>query len=339
MNSCLDTLYGNRETKDYFSAVIEKDSLSHAYVIEGPAGSGRHTLAVGIACELSPAAARKIRDGNCPDVSLISHEENRKTIGIEAVRTLKEASALAPNELEIKYFIIEEADTMTVQAQNAFLKLLEEPPRDMYMMLLCENSSALLPTVLSRAPLIRMQIFTEDELDRYLSANDKKAAELRRKDADAYNFALRSAAGSIGAAKKKLSAHLPAGDLDLYNKTCRYITLLASSDKAEFYIFSNILAAKREELADFFGELEKALRDLIYIKSMMTEGVSDNGSLRFMFYPGYDDAAEAASHFTSEALCNLTAAVIKTHVNLDSNVNLKTAVIIFTGRMWNGAHE
>lgn len=339
VNRCFDTLYGNEQTKEYFTAVIENNSLSQAYVIEGPAGIGRHTLAVGIACALSPMAARKICDGNCPDVSVISHEENRKTIGIETIRALKEAASLAANELEVKVFIIEYADTMTTQAQNAFLKLLEEPPRDTYMLLLCESSTGLLPTVLSRAPLIRMQVFSEDELDRYLSANDKKAAELRKKDADAYFFALRSASGCIGAAKKKLSPRSSSGDIELYEKTRRYITLFKESDKADFYIFSNTLAAKREELAEFFTALEYALRDLIYVKSLtMTESM-DKEALRFMLYRDYDDAVVSASHFTSEALRRLVNTITETHESLDSNVNLKTTMIVFAGRMWSDAHK
>jgi DNA polymerase-3 subunit delta' len=332
-----DTLYGNEQIKEYFASVIVNNILSHAYVIEGPVGSGRHTLAVSIACALSPMAARKIRDGNCPDVSVISHEENRKTIGIETIRSLKESASLAANELDIKVFIIEDADTMTTQAQNAFLKLLEEPPRDTYMLLLCGSSQGLLPTVLSRAPLIRMQIFSDDELDRYLSANDKKAAELSKKDADAYYFAIRSAAGCIGAAKKRLSPRSSSGDIELYDKTRRYITLFSTFDKAEFYIFSNTLAAKREELADFFEVLECALRDLIYVKRMtMTENTD---STAFMFYHDYEEAAETASHFTSEALRHLMTTVTETHESLDSNVNLKTTLIIFAGKMWSGAHK
>lgn len=339
INRYLETLYGNKQTKEYFTAVIESGSLSHAYVIEGPAGSGKHTLVTGIACALAPMAARKIIDGNCPDVSVISHEENRKTIGVETIRALKEAASLAANELDVKIFIIEEADSMTVQAQNAFLKLLEEPPHDMYMLLLCENSTGLLPTVLSRAPLIRMQIFDDDELDLYMSENDKKAADLRKKDPAAYKFLIRSAAGCIGTVKKKLLPRSSSVDFELYNKTLRYIQLLTASDKAEYYLFSNTLASKREELADFFSMLEKALRDLVYAKSLIMKANKDNQTYQFLFYTDYENAVNDTSRITSEALRTMIKTVSETHESLYSNVNLKTTAIVFTGRMWDEARK
>lgn len=332
INNHFDMLWGNTSTKEYLSSVILRGSLSHAYIIEGPPGSGKHTLATCIACALAPLSARKIKDGNCPDVSIISHEENRKTIGVEAIRSLKETASLTANELDVKIFIIEEADSMTPQAQNAFLKLLEEPPRNVYMLLLCENAAVLLPTVQSRAPLLRMQIFSNEELDLYLTENVKKAAELRKKDIETYNHAILSANGCIGVAIKKMSKRSLSGDLDLYNKTRQYLKLLTSADKAVYYLFSGNLAAKRDELNGFFTMLENALRDLVYCKIHSTK----NNQL--FFYPNYIEAAETASLLTSAALLYMIKTVTDIHESLDLNVNIKSAIIIFTDRMWIGAH-
>ncbi|MDD4772539.1 MAG: hypothetical protein PHZ09_02920 [Eubacteriales bacterium] len=332
-NRHLGPLWGNTDIKEYLSAVIADGSLSHSYIIEGPSGSGRHTLAICIACALAPLAARKIADGNCPDVSLVSRGENRKTIGVDTIRALKEAASLTANELDVKIFIIEYADSMTLQAQNAFLKLLEEPPRDVYMFLLCENSAALLPTVRSRAPFLRMQIFNDDELDRYLIENEKKAAELRKSDPEAYNRVILSASGRIGIAMQKLSRRSLSGDIKLYNKTRQYLKLLTSQDKAEYYLFSAALAEKREELADFFTMLENALRDLVYCKSLTTNGN------RFLFYPDYEEAAETASRLTSAELMYMINTTTQTHESLDMNVNLKSAMLVFAGEMWDNRHK
>ncbi len=333
-----DPLYGNEQIKEYLSAAVENGSLSHAYIIEGPSGSGKHTLATAIACSLAPASAKKIRNGNCPDVLLISHEENRKTIGVDAIRALKETASLTSSELDFKVFIIEEADTMTVQAQNAFLKTLEEPKQDIYILLLCESSVSLLPTILSRAPIMRMQIFNDDELDFYITENEKKAMELKKKDPESYQFIIRSAAGRIGEVKKKLAPRSSAGDIELFQKTRQYIKILSSFKKSEFYIFSNTLATKREELSDFLSILEKALRDLIYIKSRISTN-DEHEAYRFLFYPDYHSARDDASHFSSEALRTMIQTVSKTHENLFMNVNLKTTSILFTGIMWNEAHK
>ena len=82
---------------------------------------------------------------------------DRKTLGVEAIRAITDSIYIAPNDLEVRIYLIPEADTMTPQAQNALLKTLEEPPSGVYFFLLSENSANLLQTISSRAPSIKMQ--------------------------------------------------------------------------------------------------------------------------------------------------------------------------------------
>ena len=154
-------IVGNDALIRRLSKDISENRLSHAYVLEGAKGSGRHTIAkeaiAAIECEarsdgkthISVPCGRcksceKILSGKSPDVITLGLEGERSTIGVEIIRNLKNDIFTAPNDLSVKAYIIEDADLMTPQAQNAFLLSLEEPPAYIIFFLICENSENLL---------------------------------------------------------------------------------------------------------------------------------------------------------------------------------------------------
>ncbi|MBQ9117228.1 MAG: hypothetical protein IJY04_09410 [Clostridia bacterium] len=204
IESIFGSLYGNEALKAFLSASLKSGKLSHAYIIEGSKGSGKFTLATMISAALVPQFSEKILSGGCVDVNIYSLPEEKKSIGIATVRELKYRAQIQPQELPYQIFIVRDAHTMTVEAQNSLLKVLEEPPSGVYFFLLCENASLLLPTVRSRAPSLKMQSFSEDELGNILIARDKKAAELSRRSPEEFSLLLRASGGSIGGAIAKL---------------------------------------------------------------------------------------------------------------------------------------
>ena len=145
--------------------------LPHAYLVESPDESVRRTLALDLAaaalCESpgeKPCRAckhcHKVYAGIHPDVTVVAREEaergaKRREITVGQIRALIGASAVLPNEAARRVFIVEEAETMNRSAQNALLKLLEEPPTWITLILCAENALELLPTVRSRCVLTR----------------------------------------------------------------------------------------------------------------------------------------------------------------------------------------
>ena len=134
--------------------------LPHAILIEGPAGTGKKTFAQRIAqsalctgkekpcgiCE----ACRKVENQSHPDICFYTVPEGKKDFPVEQVREIRGQAYVAPNEGACKIYVIDKAHTMNQAAQNALLKLIEEPPPFVCFILLCENRSQMLETILSR---------------------------------------------------------------------------------------------------------------------------------------------------------------------------------------------
>ena len=130
----------------------------HALLIEGNRGSGRYTTAKLTACAmLNCGKDELIVKGIHPDVITI------KAGKIDKIREMKSDAAVLPNEAERKVYIIRDAQNMTVEAQNAFLKLLEEPPKHVAFILTADNRAKLLETILSRVAVFGIDNFSVRE--------------------------------------------------------------------------------------------------------------------------------------------------------------------------------
>ena len=135
-------------------------------------------------------ACRKIAEGVSPDVTFIRRAEDRATLGVSIIRDLREDLYIAPNENEKKVYIIEEADRMTDEAQNALLLSLESPPPYVVFLLLTQNVDSLLETIRSRAPVLRLQTFGADEIHNFLVKDPRFAAATKATYAVPLHFGL-----------------------------------------------------------------------------------------------------------------------------------------------------
>ena len=161
-------LYGNDRLKSYLLTAVGEKKLPHALIFEGAEGSGKMTAVISTLSAMEPQFSEKIASGGTPDVTVITIPDGKKSIGVTAVRDIKYQAYIKPQELSCRAFIIDKAETMTPEAQNALLKIFEEPPANVFFFLLCDNASSLLSTVRSRAPVLRMEIFDGATLSDYL---------------------------------------------------------------------------------------------------------------------------------------------------------------------------
>ena len=142
--------------------------LSHAMILEGPDQEANLDLAKKLAQQaVCTAGGRrpcgvcrdcvKAAGGSHPDIAVYGGKGGSRSFHVEEVRQIRDSAAVMPNEAQTKVYILDGADHMTEQAQNALLKVLEEPPSYVIFLLTCGAASSLLPTVRSRAQIFRIQ--------------------------------------------------------------------------------------------------------------------------------------------------------------------------------------
>ena len=169
----MQKLLYNRRAGAVLSGLAAGGRFPHALLLEGPAGCGKKTAAALIAQErLCTGAPRpcgvcsgciKVEKGVHPDVRFYTVPEGKKEFPVELARDIRQDAYIAPNEGACKVYIVDQAHTMNASAQNALLKIIEEPPAGVYFILLCENRAQMLPTILSRVVSVELETPSPDE--------------------------------------------------------------------------------------------------------------------------------------------------------------------------------
>ena len=333
-----DNIIGNEALRARLYSDIKSGSLAHAYIIEGKSGSGRHTLAKNIiaalACEKKGEtlpcgeclSCRHVFEDKCPDVMTVSRDEDRATLGIDKIRELKESLFTVPNDLEIKSYIIEDADTMTLQAQNAFLLTLEQPPSFVSFFLICENARALLETIRSRAPILRTEPIPTERIEEFICSDrlDKKlrdtALALKRSEPESFGTVLISADGSIGKAIELLSPKKRKPISDRRDLAVAFFEALRTNGKGE-HILSLLpkFSQKRDELSLQLEYISLALRDLILLKK------SENAPL--CFFSDRESALDLSGVFFERKLITVFEAINNARDALLINANVRLTMI------------
>ena len=163
---------GNHDLKRRLSASFQTGRTSHCYLLCGPEGSGKRTLAkilaAALQCEADHAPCgrclpcRKAASGSHPDIITVDDPE-KKTVSVELIRQLQADAYIRPNEGRHKVYLIPRAQDMTENAQNALLKLIEEPPAYAVFLLIACSAEKLLPTVRSRCAELRLEPVSQEE--------------------------------------------------------------------------------------------------------------------------------------------------------------------------------
>ncbi len=348
-------IVGNRDLLARLERDIRAGALSHAYILDGKTGSGRHTIAqficLAIACENRPGQVlsalpdpdqmgffdfdapppprvipadaplpchdclpcRKVLEDKCPDIRVIGRD-GKASIGVEAVRFLRQDVLMPPNDLDTKIYIIEDAETMTVQAQNALLLTLEEPPPYVLFLLLCNGSDALLETIRSRAPVLRTQPIPDDDIRDYLRARKCALPE------DELSAIVLRADGCIGqaltlsdgrAAKPVLKMRT---DCDDFLEACAARRADGPIAVLSRYVPKKTDAAARGRAMSFLALVTLAVRDLLLLRH--------GEEVALKYYTDRAAAEALAGRFTTRSLLSLYEAIGRAAEALEGNANL-----------------
>lgn len=376
MKTNLSRLWGNEAVRNLLHARLEDDSVSHAYLIAGPTGSGKKTLAfllcAALCCESGDTrpcfhcpSCRKILSGQSPDLVTLGLEKLPfaaevsptnvpdapipediptpeagavpKSIGVDAVRALQADVYILPNDLERKLYIIGHADRMTVQAQNALLKILEEPPSSVVFLLLCETPAALLPTIRSRVQTLTMERFDDDTLYAYLTAGDREAKVLASRDPEKLRLFVRLSGGTVGGVRRYLAADAKTLSADpvyeAHETAARCLSIVFADEmkndspvlsgtalkprKTELYSLLTTRAGTREQLRALLDALGEAVRDITVCAC-----TAEEDGIRPLFFA---DTAQPAAHAMSVSptdLVSVSAELAAARASLDANPNV-----------------
>ncbi len=196
-----EALLGNRQLKDNLISSLRRGRTSHFYLISGPAGAGKHTLArllaAALQCEDPQApcgvcpACRKLQSGSHPDFITVTDPEHKK-VAVKIVRQIRDDMFIRPNEGKKKIYLFPQE--LGVEGQNALLKILEEPPGYGVFILLAENAEQVLTTVRSRSVELKLLPLEEAVLRRELT---KRFPE---QNSEAINAAIARSGGFLGQA-------------------------------------------------------------------------------------------------------------------------------------------
>lgn len=310
MRKYFSGLYGNEAAKARLGAAIEAGTLPHAFLVIGASGSGKRTLTLELAaalnCERNGDASqplpckkcsscRRIFDKNFADITTLSRQHGKATVGVEEVRLFREDMYLSPTESSFKIYVIEEAERLTPNAQNALLTVLEEPPKNVIIFLLAQSGDKILTTIKSRAQTVTMERFDADAMRGYLVANSDKAALYSRVDRDTLDGIIMSADGRIGRALMLLSDKESKENAKSRAVTERIVNALGSGTSyAELYSAITELPTSRAELCEALEEVMCAIRDITLVKL--------DPAAPLIFYTSRDVAKKLAGEMNTKRL-------------------------------------
>lgn len=306
---------GHQQIIRHLQNAINLNKVSHAYIFNGEEGSGKNilasTFAMALQCDRKEAepclecrSCRQAENRNQPDIIRITHEKPN-SIGVEDIRVQLNADIMIkPYSSPYKIYIIDEAEKLTVQAQNALLKTIEEPPAYAVIMLLTTNADEFLPTILSRCVSLNLKTVEDADIKKYLME------ELQIPDYQA-DLCTAFAQGNMGKAIKLASAE---NFNQIKEETVQLLKYINEMEISEIVEAIKKISAHKLDVQDYFDLIMIWYRDVLLFKA-----TSDVDSLIFKDEVRYiQKQANRSSYEGIEAIIN---ALENAKARLNANVN------------------
>lgn len=323
---------GQQQIKEHMQNALQTRKISHAYIINGERSSGKEFIAkifaTALQCEekgTEPCgkcvACKQAASGNHPDIITITHEKPN-TISVDDIRQqINGDVVIKPYKGPYKVYIINEAEKMNVQAQNALLKTIEEPPEYVVILLLTSNINALLQTVLSRCVVLNMKPVPDELVRKYLME------QLQITDYQA-EVCVAFARGNLGKAKNLASSE------DFENIKSEALSLLKYIQDMEFHeIVSAVTKINKDyklQINDYLDIIMIWYRDVLLFKAT-------NNVNHLVFRDEISAIRKVAKRSSYEGIEQVIEALEKAKNRLGANVNFDlTMELLFSTIRENG---
>lgn len=313
-------IIGHEQIKEHFQKAIKNHKVSHAYIITGEAGMGRKSLANAFAltllCEKGKSqpcmechACKQVLSGNHPDLIYVSHEKSG-SIGVDDVRQqINDTIMIRPYSSYYKIYIVDEAEKMTPQAQNALLKTIEEPPSYAIIILLTTNQEAFLPTILSRCVQLKLNPLRDFVVKTYLVQNQ----QVPEADAEVYAAFAR---GNLG---KAISLASSEEFKLLHQEVLHLLKHVKDMDISELLDYIKKLKDENLDIGECLDFMQLWYRDVLLYK--VTKDIN-----QLIFKDEYSAVNEISKKSGYDGLEKILEAIDKARVRLDANVNMELAM-------------
>lgn len=314
------SIIGHEQIKEHLMNAIAMDKISHAYIINGPDKSGKKMLAEAFAmalqCEkggnegcMECHSCKQAMNHNQPDIIYVPHEKPN-TISVDDIRSrLNNDIGIKPYSSRYKIYIVDEAEKMNVQAQNALLKTIEEPPAYAIILLLTTNADAFLPTILSRCVRLNVKAVADEQIMKFLMK------EYHIPDYQA-EICVAFAQGNVGKAIELASS----GEFNELKASV--LQLMKRLDDIELYEMGAAIKqinAYKLTINDYFDLMMVWYRDILYFKA-----TGDVNGL--VFKDEVYDIKRQAERSSYRGIEIILEALHKAQIRLDANVNFDLVI-------------
>ena len=309
------SIIGQEQIKEHLHNALDTGKVSHAYILHGEKSSGKEFIArvfsMALQCEkggVEPCnecrSCKQAFSKNQPDIIYVTHEKPN-TISVEDIRSqVNNDVAIKPYSSKYKVYIINEAEKMTVQAQNAILKTLEEPPAYVVILLLVSNLQTLLPTILSRCVTLNMKPVSDALVRRYLM-EELKVPDYRADVCVAF------ARGNIGKAKALASSE----EFDnVKNEALALLKHVHDMELQEIILAVKKISEYKLEVGDYLDIMSIWYRDVLLFKA--TADVN-----HLVFREEIQAIRKVVARSSYEGIETVIKALDKAKKRLEANVN------------------
>lgn len=261
-------IVGQESIISHMKNAIKLNKISHAYIINGEKGMGKRTIAkifsMTLQCEkggdepcMQCHSCKQAISNNHPDIRWITHEKP-STIAIDEVREqINNDILIKPYSSKYKIYIVDEAEKLTVQAQNALLKTIEEPPAYGIIMLLTNNKDSFLQTILSRCVALEMRPVASTDIINYLREKEK-IPDYQAK------MVVNFAGGNLGRAIRLASME---EFNELKDMVIRHLTGICDASVTDISGYVKEAATFKDNIAEYIDLMVAWFRDVLIFKA------------------------------------------------------------------------